>query len=305
MATAPYSIEIFVPDGDPEGVRVVSLKNWTGVGVVFPRRQWVDTKRRREFDKTGVYILSGYAADDEDLPLIYIGQTDELRKRIEQHHRAKDFWDFGVVFVSTNDFLNRAHVTWLEWALYDRAARARRCAFDNNQVPQEPSLSEAERADMEAFLAQMLQVFPLIGTRVFEEPKAISVPGAVEPTGESRRDRAKWDTIVVPAKREGFERVFLGEDAWYAIRIGGGMVDQLKYIAAYQTNPTSAITHVAPIERIEPYGDSGKYKVVFAAPAKEIAPIPYGDAPSGAMQGPRYTSRDALDKAKTLVDLLF
>jgi hypothetical protein len=51
--------------------------------------------------------------------------------------------------------------------------------------------------------------------------------------------------------------------------------------------PVSAITHYAPVDRIEPYGESGKYKVVFSEPAKEIAPIPFGDAPSGAMQGPR------------------
>ena len=27
------------------------------------------------------------------------------------------------------------------------------------------------------------------------------------------------DTIIVPAREEGFNRVFLGENAWYAIKI--------------------------------------------------------------------------------------
>ena len=30
-------------------------------------------------------------------------------------------------------------------------------------------------------------------------------------------------------------------------------VDKIKYIAAYQTNPVSAITHYAPVSQIEPY----------------------------------------------------
>jgi hypothetical protein len=98
--------------------------------------------------------------------------------------------------------------------------------------------------------------------------------------------------------------VFLGENAWWAIRISGGMLSKIKYIAAYQTQPISAITHVAPVARIEAYGDSGKYKVVFSEPAKKIEPIPFGDAPSGAMQGPRYTTYDKLRKAKKITDLL-
>jgi len=82
------------------------------------------------------------------------------------------------------------------------------------------------------------------------------------------------------------------------------MLPKIKYIAAYQAQPVSAITHVAPVARIEPFGDSGKYKLIFSEPAKKIGPIPYGNAPSGAMQGPRYTSYDKLQKANTLMDLV-
>ncbi len=91
--------------------------------------------------------------------------------------------------------------------------------------------------------------------------------------------------VIVPAQKGGFEKVFLGENAWHAIRISGGMLPKIKYIAAYQSQPVSAITHVAPVAQIEPYDDSGKYKLIFSEPAKLVGPIPYGDAPSGAMQG--------------------
>ena len=33
----PFTIRIFVPDGDPEGVRLIDRMNWTGLGVVFRR----------------------------------------------------------------------------------------------------------------------------------------------------------------------------------------------------------------------------------------------------------------------------
>ena len=32
----PFTIRIFVPDGDPEGLRIIDRMNWTGLGIVFP-----------------------------------------------------------------------------------------------------------------------------------------------------------------------------------------------------------------------------------------------------------------------------
>ena len=62
--------------------------------------------------------------------------------------------------------------------------------------------------------------------------------------------------------------MFLGEDCWYAIRISGGMLEKIKYMAAYQKPPVRAITHYAPVDRIEPYGEDGKYKLIFSLKAK-------------------------------------
>jgi len=304
----PYSIEIFVPDGDPEGLRIVSLKNWTGVGLVFQRRSWEKTKSRTEFDQTGVYVLLGHDEQDADLPILYIGQTDELRTRISSHDIKKEFWDRCVVFASSNNFLNRAHVTWLEWALHKRATTIGQCKLENKQVPQEPSLSEAERADMQAFYSQILQILPLISVRSFEEPQSIRVATHRKPApqtntrSEERIDTR--DTLIVPAHKTGFEKEFLGNNCWFPIRISGGMLDKIKYIAAYQIRPTMAVTHIAEVDRILPYGDSGKYKLVFRQPAREIKPVRLGKAHKYAMQSHRYTHLDLLEKASTLADIL-
>ena len=52
----PFTIRIFVPDGDPEGIRIIDRMNWTGTGIVFPRPQWLDVRDRAKMDSTGVYI---------------------------------------------------------------------------------------------------------------------------------------------------------------------------------------------------------------------------------------------------------
>jgi hypothetical protein len=141
----PFTIRIFVPDGDPDGVRIIDRMNWTGVGIVFPRGKWPEVRNRPEFARPGVYVLVGYRGEEDDLPTVYIGQGDGTRGRIEQHVGQKDFWDWGIAFASTSGGLNRAHITWLEYALVKRAAEARRCHLDNGNVPQQPALTEAEK----------------------------------------------------------------------------------------------------------------------------------------------------------------
>ena len=302
MSPDPFTIRIFVPDGDPEGVRIIDRMNWTGRGIVFPRGKWDDMRKRPDLAKTGVYILVGFKGEDDDLLTVYIGQADGVGNRIESHLQKKDFWSWGAIFVSSGGDLNRAHVTWLEYALINRAQKVGICHLDNGNAPQEPALSEAEKADTQAFLKEMLQILPLVGLRVFEYPKAVATPKATDTHGIAVSHGL--DTVIVPAQKDGFEKVFLGEDAWYAIRISGGMLDKIKYIAAYQTAPVSAITHYAAVDRIEPYGEGGKYRLVFSEQAKAIGPIPIADAPPGSMQGPRYTSFEKLMAAQKVSDLV-
>jgi hypothetical protein len=303
--TEPYTIRIFVPDGDPEGAKIVTLMNWTGVGVAFPRSGWPRLSARQEFRRSGVYVLTGAAeGTDDDLPTVYIGQAEEIGQRIESHDSKKDFWDWGYAFVSSGNALNRAHITWLEHALIDRASKAGRCHLDNGIQPREPGLSESERADIQGFLREMLRILPLLGVRVFEKPMAVATPGESTTPGPIERHEDTRDTVIVPAQQDGFDEVFLGQHCWYAIRIGGGMLTKIKYIAAYQSNPVSAITYYAKVERIEPYGDEGKYKLIFAEPAKALPqPIPFADATTGSMQGPRYTSLAKLLAARRVSDL--
>ena len=114
-------------------------------------------------------------------------------------------------------------------------------------------------------------------------------------------DPAEIDTIVVPARDEGFEEVFVGENRWWSIRIHASMIPRIKHIAAYRVAPKSAITHIAPVEGISQWKESSKYVVNFATPAQPIGPIPL--VPKGAVrapQSPRYTSRGRLLSAKSL-----
>jgi len=116
-------------------------------------------------------------------------------------------------------------------------------------------------------------------------------------------DPSEIDTIVVPAREDGFQEVFIGENCWYSIRIHPSMIPKIKYIAAYQVAPISAITRVAKVKSIEQWKDSNKYILRFTEPAKKIEPIKLiAKGTVKALQNSRYTSIERLNKAKTLED---
>ena len=140
-------------------------------------------------------------------------------------------------------------------------------------------------------------------TQAQEEPRRRGRPRK-QTQAPTSKEEAEIDTVVIPAKEEGFRRVFLGENRWYAIRIGAVYQSKLKYIAAYQVAPVSAITYIAPIQSIEPWEKTGKLVVNFAGTPQPITPIPLAD--NGRVHAPqnlRYTNRQKLMTAKNLDDL--
>jgi hypothetical protein len=112
------------------------------------------------------------------------------------------------------------------------------------------------------------------------------------------------DTIVVPAKADGFQETFLDENRWYKVRINGSVRPQIRYIAAYQVAPVQAVTHYARVKSIDPWEDSGKFVLNFEEPAQAVGPIPL--VKGGRVKAPqsiRYTTHERLMTAKNLDEL--
>lgn len=171
-----FSVHVFLPNGDPDGVKVVEKDNWTGRGLVIPRVMFADTRSREELNRTGVYLLVG-SSDESTLPMIYVGEGDPVKARLDQHAKAKDFWTHAVIFTSKDQNLNKAHVQHLESRLVELAGAAKRTVLDNGNQPAPPSLSEADIAEVEGFLDDMLLCLPLLGYGFFEQAGEPAVAG--------------------------------------------------------------------------------------------------------------------------------
>lgn len=166
-----FSVRIFIPSGEPEGLRIVEKSNWTGQGLIFPRSRYTEVRQRSELKRTGVYILWG-PNEASQLPRVYVGQGDAVQPRLDKHLKEKDFWTHAAVFISKDQNLNMAHVKHLESRLAGLASEAKRCDLDNGNTPQPPALSEADTADAEGFLADLLLCLPIVGVNFFDKPKA-------------------------------------------------------------------------------------------------------------------------------------
>lgn len=167
----PTSIKLYLADGRADGLRLVEKSNWTGLGLVCSRSDYPRVRRREEWSGPGVYLLTGPATGEGLRELLYIGEADDVRDRVDNHLKNREFWTGLVAFTSKDHNLNKAHVRYLEARLLQLAAAADRAALQNGTGPPLPRLSEADQADMEGYLDEMLVILPLLGVVAFEALK--------------------------------------------------------------------------------------------------------------------------------------
>jgi hypothetical protein len=99
--TFARTIQLFLVDGSPTGLRIASIHGWTGSVIVSTQSTFDRLLQRAEVDRTGIYILQG--PDSDNLrSRVYIGEADSVRNRISESVMKRDFWETAVV-VTTSD----------------------------------------------------------------------------------------------------------------------------------------------------------------------------------------------------------
>jgi len=159
------TVKIYLVDGIPSGVMTAEIMNWTGKFTVAPRTQLADLAQRDELKRTGVYILAGQNPKDPSQEMVYIGESDNIWKRLIQHNNdtSKDFWGKTIVITSKDENLTKAHGRYLESRLIQIASQAQRAQVINGTNPEITNLPEPDIADMEYFLAQIQMILPVLG----------------------------------------------------------------------------------------------------------------------------------------------
>lgn len=167
------TIKLFLIDGDTNGRLTCELSNWTGKAYKIPRNSVKICSDRPELQTTGVYMLLNKNADLSEKGQLYIGEAEDIFKRLIQHVKEKDFWNESIVFISKDENLNKAHIKYLENRLHEIAFNANRFELINTQKPTQSSISESDKAEMEEFLSNILTLVSTLGYNAFEQIRQV------------------------------------------------------------------------------------------------------------------------------------
>lgn len=174
----PRSINIFLLDGDPNGIRVAQISMSTIQAIAFRRNQLRRVREAfPEIERPGVYILIGADEDAQDRQLGYIGESESVGARLSYHNSnesgrdAKGFWTDTVVLISKDENLTKSHARYVEACLIRGVVSNPRWTLPNTRMPSDDAgkLPLPDRAAMDEFVDQTKTLVGALGWDLFRE----------------------------------------------------------------------------------------------------------------------------------------
>jgi hypothetical protein len=296
------TIQIFLKDSDPNGIKIAELSVSTAKVYVIPRNQISFITTRQDLNSPALYMLF-----DDERTSVYIGECENFIHRIRSHEVNKSFWQWAVVVVSSNASLDKADVKFLESYAVMKAIEVGRFEVQNRTNPNKNNLHEFKQETVLNFFDDVELLISTLGFNLFEPLKLdiIDDQKSIKNDTTVSNNIREYDTIVCPSTGEGLEKAFIEKNAWWAVRIGHSNIKKLKYIALYEAAPISSIRYYAKITKIEPYEDMpGKYIIHHDGNIIKLEnSIILGKVHQLALFGPRYYKLEDILNSKTLAEL--
>jgi hypothetical protein len=183
MDQRPVSVKLFLREGLPKGMRTAEIVGWTGIALICPRSRLDNFHNFPRSDSAAVYLLLG--EDESGKPMVYVGQTGSIGNRLKVHLKDsdKDFFTDVIAFVSKDENLTTAHVTYLEARLLQMAKQAGQAEVNNpNQNLVAKGLPESDVADMNNFIDNITTLLLALGVTIFEIVTITHAPGPTPAT---------------------------------------------------------------------------------------------------------------------------
>jgi len=221
------TIQLFLVDGKPTGLRKATIHGWTGLLFVSGASAFGDLTAREEVDRTGVYILAGPDPDTAGSTRVYIGSGNSVAERIKQSAVKRDFWETAITVTTSGDDMSKGHAEYLEARLIEQTAKAGRVTLDNGTHPDTSRrrLPEADIANMEQFLANLRIILPVIGLNMLKpQPKAVSAKAS--PSSPSVSDEVQFEI----RHKSGVEASAVEEDGEFVVLEGSEALTGTGYV---------------------------------------------------------------------------
>lgn len=195
MATASKarSINIFLLDGETDGVRSAQIAMSTIHAIAFKRSQLVRVRTEfKEIARPGVYLLLGENVEGDRIA--YVGESEDVAARLQNHTTvdSKDFWIDTIAFVSKDENLTKSHARFVESVLIAAAKASKTWAVMNSQNPTEiGKLPKPDECAMLEFVDQTKTLTSALGFDLF---KVTSGKLSPQPTAQSEAAAADIDS---------------------------------------------------------------------------------------------------------------
>lgn len=163
----PQTIQIFLPAGDPRGIRVAEITTRIIRVIEVPRSQLVEFIKTPEALQVGVYFLMGELSE-AGLPRVYIGQSGSVGSRLVQHNQGKDFWNRAMVVISLTNSMTQTHALFLEWFAISEATKAGRYSLENGNTGARPHTPAPLEADCHEIHETAATLLATLGQPIFE-----------------------------------------------------------------------------------------------------------------------------------------
>ncbi len=163
----PQTIQIYLPAGDPRGMRVAEITTRIVRVIEVPRSQLADFLKKPEAQQVGVYFLMGELSE-AGLPRVYIGQSGNVGNRLVQHNQSKDFWNRALVVISLTNSMTQTHALFLEWFALSEATKAGRYSLENGNTGSQPYTPAPLQADCHEIHETAATLLATLGQPIFE-----------------------------------------------------------------------------------------------------------------------------------------
>ena len=163
----PQTIQIYLPAGDPRGMRVAEITTRIVRVIEVPRSQLADFLKMPEAQQVGVYFLMGELSE-AGLPRAYIGQSGNVGTRLVQHNQGKDFWNRALVVISLTNSMTQTHALFLEWFAIAEATKAGRYSLENGNTGSQPYTPAPLQADCHEIHETAATLLATLGQPIFE-----------------------------------------------------------------------------------------------------------------------------------------
>lgn len=152
----PQTIQIYLPFGDPQGIRIAEFTTRTVQVFDVPRSEVSAFFEMPESEQVAVYYLFSDENGDGRTQC-YIGQTNSTKARFKDHLKSKDFWTRALIAVSRTNAKTATHAIYLEWKSIQEGNEAGRYSIKNGNAGMKPHTPGP-------LLAECEEIFETIGT---------------------------------------------------------------------------------------------------------------------------------------------